>query len=128
MRVILPSSIQVVLPSAKFQSASLANIDEIFGPASASHKFYQQVFNIYNSAPGESAAIPGTFNPQDLGCNGWQGPQGLGTTDACAVHFLKNVDTPSSDSIVSGRVDWNLGASDRVFCSCNMATGIALHM
>jgi hypothetical protein len=115
MRVILPSSTQVVLPSAKFQSATLANIDQIFGPASASHKFYQQVFNIYNSAPGESAAIPGTFNPHDLGCNGWQGPQGLGTTDPCAVHFLKNVDTPSSDSIVSGRVDSNLGASDRVF-------------
>jgi hypothetical protein len=41
--------------------------------------------------------------------------QGLGTTDACAVHFQKNVDAPSSESIVSGRVDWNIGASDRVF-------------
>jgi hypothetical protein len=115
MRVILPSSIQVVLPSAKFESATIANIDEIFGPASASHKFYEQVFNLYNSAPGVGAEIPGTFNPQDLGCGGWQGPEGLGTTDACAVHFLKNVDTPSSDSIVSGRVDWNFGASDRLF-------------
>jgi hypothetical protein len=115
IRIKLPVQEQVVLPSAKFEAATMANIDEVFGPASASHDFYQQVFDLYNKTPGASAAIRGTFTPGDLGCNGWQGPQGLGTTDYCAVHFLKNVDAPSNDSLVSGRVDWNLAASDRVF-------------
>jgi hypothetical protein len=116
MRVLLPFSFQVVLPSAKFESATIANIDSIFGPMSASHKFYEQMFNLYNNTPGASAATSGNFNPQDpTGCNGWKGPQGLGTTDACAVHFFKNVDRPSSESIVSGRVDWNIRAADRVF-------------
>ena len=116
MRLLLPTSIPVVLPSAKFESATMANIDSIFGPTSASHKFYEQVFDLYNSAPGASAATPGNFNSQDpTGCNGWKGPQGLGATEACAVHFLKNIDQPSSESIVSGRVDWNMGASDRAF-------------
>jgi len=116
MRLVLPFSNWVVLPSAKFQSATMANIDSIFGPISASHKFYQQIFNVYNSAPGASAATPGNFNPQDpTGCNGWEGPGGLGTTEACAVHFFENVYRPSSESIVSGRVDWNIGASDRIF-------------
>ena len=116
MRVLLPFSFQVVLPSAKFETATMANIDAIFGAMSASHKFYQQMFDLYNSTPGASAATPGNFNPQDpTGCNGWNGPQGLGTTDACAVHFFKNVDRPSSESIVSGRMDWNIRAGDRVF-------------
>jgi len=120
MRLVLPTSFQVVLPSTKFESATLANIDSIFGPMSASHKFYEQIFNLYNGTLGASASTPGNFNPQDpTGCNGWEGPQvggeGLGTTDPCAVHFLKNVDRPASESIVSGRVDWNIGSSDRVF-------------
>jgi len=116
MRVLLPTPFQVVLPSPNFESATLANIDSIFEPMSASHRFYQQVFNLYNSTPGASAATRGNFNRQDpTGCNGWQGPDGLGITEPCAVHFLKNIDRPSSESIVSGRVDWNISASDRVF-------------
>jgi carboxypeptidase family protein len=116
MRVLLPTSFQVVLPSPNFESATLANIDSKFGSTSASHKFYEQMFNLYNSTPGANAATPGNFNPQDpTGCNGWMGPQGLGTTNPCAVHFLKNVDRPANESIVSGRMDWNIRASDRVF-------------
>jgi hypothetical protein len=116
MRVLLPTTFQVVLPSPDFESATMANIDSIFGPTSASHKFYEQMFNLYNSTPGANGATPGNFNRQDpTGCNGWMGPGGLGTTDACAVHFLKNIGRPASESIVSGRMDWNIRASDRVF-------------
>jgi hypothetical protein len=118
MRVILPYATPVVLPSSQFEAVVMANIDRVFGLTSASHNFYQQMFNIYNHAPGASAATPGTFTPNDLGCNGWtdpNNPNGLGTNDPCAVHFFKNFDGPSNDSILSGRVDWNLGASDRFF-------------
>ena len=119
MRVVLPDSLYVLLPSQKFESATMTNIDSIFGSTSASHAFYRQMFDLYNSTRGASTATPGNFNPGDLGCNGWMGPQvqgqGLGTTDACAVHFLENVDQPTSESMVSARVDWNIGASDRVF-------------
>ena len=114
MRFVIPFSRAVVLPSTKFESATMANIDSIFGPISASHRFYQQVFDLYNSTPGASGATPGDFN-NSLGCNGWQGPGGLGTTEACAVHFFENLYHPSSESLVSGRVDWNIGANDRVF-------------
>ena len=114
MRLVLPFSNSVVLPSMKFESATMANIDAIFGPMSASHKFYQQIFDLYNGTPGASAATPGNFN-DSLGCNSWQGPNGLGTTEACAVHFFENLYHASSESIVSGRVDWNIGANDRMF-------------
>ena len=118
IRVMLPYSSQVVLPSAEFESVTMTNIDSKFGPTSASHAFYRQIFNLYNNTPGAKAATPGTFTPGDLGCNGWtdpNNPNGLGTNDACAVHFFKNDNGPANDSIVSGRVDWNMTASDRVF-------------
>jgi len=120
VRILLPYSFQVVLPSAQFESATLANIDNIFGSNSASDKFYRQMFNLWNSTPGASAATPGDFTTP-LGCYGWKdptdpnNPNRLGATEACAVHFPRNVDAPSNDSIVSGRVDWNLRANDRVF-------------
>jgi hypothetical protein len=116
MHLVLPFINYVVLPSAAFESATIANIDSIFGPMSASHTFYEKVFDLYNSSAGASAATPGNFNPQDpTGCNGWKGPGGLGTTEACAVHFVENLYRPSSESMVSGRVDWNVGSSDRAF-------------
>ena len=118
LRVMLPYSGGVLLPSPEFESVVMANIDRVFGPTSASHNFYQQMFTIYNNTPGASTAKPGTFNPNDLGCDGWadpNNPTGLGTNDPCAVHFYKNADGPSNDSIVSGRLDWNLGTSDRLF-------------
>ena len=114
MRLVLPFSNWVFLPSQKFESATMDNIDSIFGRASASHNFYRQVLDLYNSTPGAGGAIPGNLF-DSLGCNGWQGPNGLGTTDACAVYFFENLYHPSSESIVSGRVDWNIGVNDRVF-------------
>jgi hypothetical protein len=120
VRILLPYSFQVVLPSAQFESATLANIDNIFGSNSASDRFYRRMFNLWNTTPGASAATPGDFTTA-LGCYGWKDPTNsnnpnrLGTTEACAVHFPQNVNAPSNDSIVSGRVDWNLKANDRVF-------------
>ena len=120
MHLVLPSPTYVTLPSAAFESATMANIDSIFGPMSASHKFYEQMFNLYNSTPGASKATSGSF-ADPLGCNGWTNPNdpndpnGLGVGQACAVHFFENLYHPASESIVSGRVDWNMGANDRVF-------------
>src|SRR5258708_11457811 len=115
IRVLLPQQQQVELPSAKFEVVTMANIDSVFCARPPSHNFYRQVFDIYNQTPGANQAAPGGFAPGNLGCNGWQGPQGLGTTDDCAVQFYENIDAPSNDSLVSGRADWNIAANDRAF-------------
>jgi hypothetical protein len=84
----------------------MANIDPVFEPASTSLHFYQRMFTLYNNAPGASAAMPGTFTPNDLGCKGWTDPNNsheFGTNDPCAVHFFKNFAGPCNDSLVSGR-------------------------
>jgi hypothetical protein len=117
MHLVLPSPTYVILPSALFEAATIKNIDSVFGNMSASHQFYDQMFDLYNGTPGANGATPGNFF-DPLGCNGWTNPNdpnGLGVKDACAIHFFENLYHPASESIVSGRVDWNVGAADRVF-------------
>ena len=117
MHLVLPSPTYVVLPSALFEKATMENIDSVFGKTSASHEFYTQIFDLYNATPGASAATAGNFS-DSLGCNGWTNPNdpnGLGVKDACAIHFFENLYHPASESIVSGRTDWNVGAADRLF-------------
>jgi len=120
MHLVLPQPTYVTLPSEAFEAATMANIDAIFGQLSASHKFYQQVFNLYNQTPGASKAMPGNF-VDSLGCNGWTNPNdpndpmALGVGTPCAVHFFENLYHPASESVVSGRMDWNMRAKDRAF-------------
>jgi hypothetical protein len=122
LRVLLPSPVQVVLPSPQFEAATIANIDSIFGSASASDAFYKQIFSLYNQTPGIAAAAPGSFsNP--LGCldasGGFIGPQTgqvqLGVNLPCAIHFQTTLGQPTSESLVSGRMDWNVRTNDRAF-------------
>jgi hypothetical protein len=128
MRVSLPSYSQVVLPSPQFETSTLSNIDNTFGSMSASDKFYQKMFNLWNSSSGASAAMPGDGNSR-LGCYGWKdptdpsSPNRLGVNVPCTVHFPTNVYASSNDSIVSGRVDWNLKSTDRVFLLVQYGNG-----
>ncbi len=105
----------VVIPSPQFQAVTITNIDSIFGASSASDGFYKQIFGLYNNAPGASRATPGA--PGDpLGCGGFQGPNGLGTTIPCAYSFESTLTgQPTREFLTSGRVDWNLGSKDRAF-------------
>ncbi|HEY6387891.1 MAG TPA: TonB-dependent receptor [Candidatus Acidoferrum sp.] len=124
LRVLLPSPVQVVLPSPQFEAANIANIDSIFGSASASDAFYKQMFSLYNETPGIAAATPGSFS-DPLGCIdtspsgvfiGPQTAQGqLGVNLPCAIHFQETIGQPTSESLVSGRIDWNIRTSDRAF-------------
>lgn len=124
LRVLLPSPVQVVLPSPQFEAATIANIDSIFGSASASDAFYKQIFSLYSQTPGIAAAAPGSFS-DPLGCLdaspsgvfiGPQTPQGqLGVNLPCAIHFQTTLGQPTSESLVSGRMDWNIRTNDRAF-------------
>jgi Carboxypeptidase regulatory-like domain len=123
IRVLLPSPVQVILPSPQFAAATIANIDSIFGSASASDAFYKQIFSLYNQTPGIAAATPGSF-ADPLGCldaspTGFIGPQSLqgqlGVNLPCAIHFQESLGQPTSESLVSGRMDWNVRTNDRAF-------------
>jgi hypothetical protein len=120
MNILMPAEIPVVLPSKQFEEATMANIDSRFGMESASHKFYRQVFDLYDSAPRPSKVFSGDFS-DSLGCYGWVNPNdpndlnGVGVSQPCAVHYFKNIGTPARQWLGSGRLDWNWRAQDRVF-------------
>lgn len=120
LKLLLPQVFFVALPSPQFETATLVNIDSRFGNTSPSDAFYKKIFNLYNSAPGAGAAMPGGFSVADpTGCTGFVGPktpQGqLGVDLPCALKLLATRGLPSEDSLTSGRVDWNASTKDRAF-------------
>jgi hypothetical protein len=116
LRVLDPATYNVTIPSPQFETATLANIENKFGLNSASDRFYRQMFDLYNAAPGANSAIPGGFSSSDpTGCTGFLGPNGLGTSEPCAMQLNSARSLPSQDNLVSGRIDWNAGKNDRLF-------------
>jgi hypothetical protein len=112
LRVILPTSSLVLAPSVPFQQATLSNL--LARGLSASVPFYQQMFALYNGAPGITSAKPGNSS-DPLGCNGFTGPNGLGTTLPCAVNFRSTVVNFAQEWNLATRVDYNLSDNDRFF-------------
>lgn len=113
LRVLIPQLFPVTVPSPEFEAATIAHIDSIFGPTSASDAFYKKIFNIYDTAPGARAAISGGFSPDDpTGCTRFEL---LGSGVPCARHFFTARGLASRDTLTSGRMDWNASKKDRAF-------------
>jgi hypothetical protein len=114
LRITVPQNFQVVLPSPEFQSATLLNIRDRSGLGPASEAFYEKIFDLYNATPGIERAQNGSFDQNDpTGCVGFAG---LGDdTHFCAIHFAASRGRPTYESLISGRVDWNVKTRDRVF-------------
>ncbi|MBV8810049.1 MAG: TonB-dependent receptor, partial [Acidobacteriaceae bacterium] len=84
LRNLLPGgSTLTLIPSPQFQSATLANL-AVKGNA-AEIPFYQQLFKVYNGAPGAGSATPVTSDG-DGGCGGLSFA-GLGAGVPCALQF-----------------------------------------
>jgi hypothetical protein len=118
--LLIPQIFTITLPTADFESATIANIDSRFGPTSVSDAFYKQIFNLYNATPGAASAIPGGFNPNDpTGCTGFIGPKSsqgqLGVDLPCARNFITTRGRPNQDALTTARLDWNPTNSDRMF-------------
>jgi hypothetical protein len=120
LHLTLPLIFPTVVPSTEFEVATMANIDNKFGPTSASHDFYQRIFDLYNAARRTNAVQPGGFFEADkTGCGSFN----LGGLP-CAVNFIKNETQPLYESLISGRVDWNAANKDRVFLLVQYDHGI----
>jgi len=121
LHLLIPQPQLVTIPSAQFEAATLKNIDSKFGAASESYKFYEQIFSLYNSAPGASSARSGGFDVvhDPTGCTGFIGPKSsegkLGVNLPCAQYFFVPLGRPSHEVLTSGRIDWIPRANDRAF-------------
>ena len=97
---------QVVLPSPQFEAATIANIDAKFGPTSASDAFYKQIFALYNGAPG-ARAEPAEPSQDPLAVQGLVTKWARHDRTLCGA-LRNDAWPPTNESLVSGRVDWNI--------------------
>jgi hypothetical protein len=108
LRILLPAVQPVNIPSPQFQAATLANLAASGNAAEV--PFYNQVFGLYNNAPGAARAadvLPGG------GCNGFTSPL-LGSAP-CALQFQSAISNLTNEWLLTARVDQVIGANDRAF-------------
>lgn len=121
MRYILPSGGPVYVPNAAFQAATLANVPI------AERAFYQNIFNLYNGAPGSNLKRPvtaaddssytGVFGT-NTSADGVKGPgcgsfSGFALGASCADQFQAQAGNKNVERLMTARVDWNPRESDK---------------
>lgn len=137
LRYALPTNQVVSIPSPALQTYVLANVP------SSSLSYYQDLFKLYNAAPGIQRAVAVTNGSGQLqdgtgnqGCgknNGLTGaavPGGNGTTFggangvSCAVAFISTVSSVNTEYLTSGRVDWNINGSQKLYFRISRDSGV----
>ncbi|MGA9717212.1 MAG: carboxypeptidase-like regulatory domain-containing protein, partial [Acidobacteriaceae bacterium] len=103
LRVIIPSRATVYAPSPAYQATTLANVAAAY-PSEVPQ--YQRIFNLYNSAPGASSAVPDTSGDPDV------------------VNFNGTASSFAKEWLLSGRIDQNLSQNDRLFGHFKLDKGV----
>jgi hypothetical protein len=103
LRLLIPISEPVNIPSPQFQAATLANI-----PASEV-PFYSSLFSIYNGASGASRAT------NTLPSGGCDGTVTLAGGAPCALVFQSNIHNLTDSWLLAARVDNQFGTRDHAF-------------
>jgi Carboxypeptidase regulatory-like domain len=118
LRVVLPTSTAVNVPSSQYQAATLANL-ESNDPASV--PFYQQMFSLWDNAPGANGAVNSLQPGKDATGHVISGPgcgsfTGFGdTTTPCALQFRSTAGNQTNEWLLSARLDQNIGENDRAY-------------
>jgi hypothetical protein len=112
LRVVIPTTSLVAFPSPQFQAATIANLTTLFGAGSQTVAFYNNIFSLYNGAPGANRAQPGASPTDPIGCFGFTG---LGGSTPCSQFFQSSISNLTHEYQVSGRGDWNVTNNDRAF-------------
>jgi hypothetical protein len=141
LRYALPTSGVVSLPSSSFQQYVLASVP------SSSAPYYQDLFTLYNSAPGVSRAVPVTNGSGQLqdgtnnqGCgnssspgktvSGVLVPGGGGATFGgtsgvpCAIVFRTTASSVNTEYYLDGRVDWNINTKQKLYFRISRDAGV----
>ncbi len=106
LRIILPTSAKVRIPSTQFEAATIANLNSTGFAASV--PFYNNLFSIYNSTPGAANGTP-------LDCSSFSSFSG----DLGGAPCGRSVQTTSSNFTHefqwSAKIDQKIGSSDSLF-------------
>ena len=105
LRIVLPTTTPVNIPSPQFEAATLANLATV-SPASV--PFYNQIFSLYNNAPGAARA-------QNVLPNGGCGTFALAAGAPCALQFQAIPSNFTGEWLLAFRIDQIVSPKDQVF-------------
>ena len=105
----------VQYPTTAFENYVLNNISTLTtGPGgTAPTAFYQNIFNLYNSAKGYAAANAAPVANSCGSLNGNNG--GAIPNDACAGQTFQTSPNGNQEWLLSGRVDWDINENNKIF-------------
>jgi hypothetical protein len=127
LRLIIPVSRTVNLPTLPFQQAVLSSVA---GKSPIEVPFYQTMFNIYNGAPGAAAAantLPDGGCADLVGATGGislPGFQQFSAANPCAVRLNSTVKGATHEWLITGRLDHNFSEADKLFGHFKMDKGL----
>jgi hypothetical protein len=126
LRIVVPVPAQVFTPTQAFENYILTTALPGNGQ-SVQIPFYQRIFNIYNSAPGNGNSRPvnATDDPS-LGCGDLAGTPGVafGTTLPCAQTYHSDFPNFAHEWTLAARVDHQLTSADRLYVRYHMDRGL----
>jgi hypothetical protein len=108
IRYILPTATTVFTPTPAYEAFVLAQTPIASDPTVTA--FYQNVFNLYNSAPGISRAVP-----QAGSCGPTSTFTSVDPTGTCLQTWRDTGTNGNREWLVSGRVDYTLSDKDKLF-------------
>ena len=117
LRILLPDSADVYIPSQAFQSAILTNL-QATSPASVPG--YTKMFALYNAAKGASGAVPQPGTCGDLAGTAVDTMIG----DACSSEYRTSQGNLTHEALYAGRVDQIFGQNDRAYVRLQRDAGV----
>jgi hypothetical protein len=105
LRIVLPTTSAVNIPSPQFEAATLANLATV---SPASIPFYNTIFNLYNNAAGASRA-------QNVLPNGGCGSFVLPGGGPCALQFQAIPGNFTGEWLLAWRIDQIISDKDQAF-------------
>jgi hypothetical protein len=119
IRLVIPSLFPVNLPTQQFENAVIANLNSV-SPASV--PFYNQLFGIWNAAPGAAGAQNTLAGG---GCSNVTSLAGVafGTANPCAEELQGGTSQATNDYLIVGRYDQILGNNDKLFIRVQHESG-----
>jgi len=120
IRLVIPSLFSVNLPTRQFENAVIANLNNV-SPASV--PFYNQLFGIWNAAPG-AARAQNTLGGG--GCSNVSSLAGIafGAANPCATQLQGGTSQATNDYLIVGRYDQNIGNDDKLFVRVQHESGV----
>src|SRR5579863_2809051 len=119
IRLLIPSPTAVNLPTQQFEKSVISNLNAV-SPASV--PFYNQLFGIWNAAPGAAAAQNSLVGG---GCSNVNNLAGIafGVGNPCATQLQGGTSQATNDYLIVGRYDQSIGNNDKLFVRLQHESG-----